>query len=136
MELKTISRTYDNNSYRIKVVKLKSPLRQFYRRHNDLGWLTVVNICVTNDHGYVSFVVIIILSFIHDFHRVCTTRVPRWVPLVEQELLTLKKHMSSPLVFGRVMLLNLLSCVAFCGSLFVLFHLVCIWSVCRLTASD
>ena len=38
--------------------------------------------------------------------------------------------------FVRVMLLNLLSCVAFCGSLFVLFRLVSIWSVCRLTASD
>jgi len=34
-----------------------------------LVWLTVVNICVTNDHGYVSFVVIIILSFIHDFSQ-------------------------------------------------------------------
>jgi hypothetical protein len=27
------------------------------------------NICVTNDQGYVSFVVIIILSFIHDFSQ-------------------------------------------------------------------
>ena len=27
----------------------------------------VVNICVTNDHEYVSFVVMIIMSFIHDF---------------------------------------------------------------------
>jgi len=32
-------------------------------------WLTVVNICFTNDHGYVSFVVIIILFFIHDFSQ-------------------------------------------------------------------
>jgi hypothetical protein len=30
------------------------------------------------------------------------TRVPRCVPLVEQELLTLKKHMSSPLVSQRL----------------------------------
>jgi hypothetical protein len=64
------------------------------------------------------------------------TRVPRWVPLVEQELLTTKKHMSSPFVFVRFMLLNLVSCVAFCGSLFVLFLLVIIWSVFRLTASE
>jgi hypothetical protein len=34
-----------------------------------LVWLTVVNICVTYDHGYVSFVVIIILSFIHNFSK-------------------------------------------------------------------
>ena len=64
------------------------------------------------------------------------TRVPRWVSLVEQELLTLKKHMSSPLVFVRFMLLNLVSCVVFCESLFVLFLLVIIWSVFRLTASE
>ena len=64
------------------------------------------------------------------------TRVPRWVPPVEQELLTLKKHMSSSLVFVRFMLLNLVSCIAFCGSLFVLFLLVIIWSVFRLTASE
>jgi len=44
---------------------LKSPLRQF--TDVTMTWLTVVNICVTNYHGYVSFVVIIILSFIHDF---------------------------------------------------------------------
>jgi hypothetical protein len=31
--------------------------------------VNVVNICVTNNHGYVSFVVIIILSFIHDFSQ-------------------------------------------------------------------
>ena len=97
-----------------------------------LVWLTFVNICFTNDHG---FVVIIILSFIHDFAEF-VTRVPRWVSLVEQELLTLRKHMSSPLVFVRFMLLNLVSCVAFCGSLFVLLRLVIIWSVFRLTASE
>ena len=67
------------------------------------------------------------------------TIVPRCVPLVEQELLTLKKHMSSPLVFVRFMLLNLISCVAFCGSLFVLsfgHYMVCLstnglWVVLR-----
>jgi hypothetical protein len=51
------------------------------------------------------------------------------VSLVEQELLTLKKRMSSPLVFVRFMLLNLVSCVAFCGSLFVLsfgHYMVCL----------
>jgi hypothetical protein len=57
------------------------------------------------------------------------TRVPRRVPLVELELLTLKRHLSSPLVFVRFMLLNLVSCVVVCRSLFVLFLLVIIWSV-------
>ena len=64
------------------------------------------------------------------------TRVPRWVPLMKQELLNRKKHMSLPLVFERFMLLNLVSCVAFCESLFVFFLLVIIWSVFRLTAFE
>lgn len=43
------------------------------------------------------------------------------VPLGKQGQLTLKKHMISPLVVESFMLLNLVSCVAFCGWLFVLF---------------
>jgi hypothetical protein len=118
------------------VVKLKSPLRQFYRRNHDLGWITVENICVTNDHGYVSFVVIIILSFIHDFsqglhHKSTTMGATSGAGTAYPN----EAHEFTP-GFVRVMLLNLLSCVAFCGSLFVLFLLVIIWSVCRLTASD
>jgi hypothetical protein len=51
------------------------------------------NVCVTNDHGWVSFVVIIIQPFPHS--RLITgfvTRVTRWVPHADQELLTLLEH--------------------------------------------
>ena len=84
------------------LVKLKSSLRKFYGRHHDLVdglW----NICVTNDHGYVPLVVSTSRSFPHS--RLITglvTRLARRVPLVEQELLTLLKHMSSPPVFSGV----------------------------------
>ena len=45
--------------------------------------------------------------------------------VVEQELLTLPEHLSSPLVFSRVRFTrSLVLCVVFCRSLFVLFLLV------------
>ena len=44
--------------------------------------------------------------------------------------------MSSSLVFVRFILLNLVSCVAFCESLFIIFLLVIIWSVFRLMAPE
>jgi hypothetical protein len=50
------------------------------------------------------------------------TRVKQQVPLVEQELLTLLEHLSSPQVFSRVCVTqSLVLCVMFCRSLFVLF---------------
>jgi hypothetical protein len=55
------------------------------------------NICVTNDHGYVPFVVNTSRSFPHS--RLITgfvTRLKRRVPLVEQELLIIQEHLSSP----------------------------------------
>ena len=67
-----------------------------------LGW-PLLNICVTNDHGYVSLVVSTFRSFPHS--RLITkfvTRLTRRVPLVQQELLTLSEHLSSPLVFSGV----------------------------------
>ena len=42
-----------------------------------MTWLTVTeNLCLTNDHGYVAFVVItiIILSSFMTYHRVCNKR--------------------------------------------------------------
>jgi len=48
------------------------------------------NICVINDHGYVPFVVSTSRSF--PYSSLITgfvTRLTRWVPLVEQELLSL-----------------------------------------------
>jgi hypothetical protein len=60
------------------------------------------------------------------------TRVIRRVPQVEQALLTLPGH---PSLVGFVFL-NLVFCVVFCTSLFVLFHLAIVFSVLRFTDSD
>jgi hypothetical protein len=86
-----------------------------------LGW-PLWNICVTNDHGYVPLVVNTSRSFPHS--RLITgfvTRLTRRVPLVEQELLTLPEHLSSPRIFSGVRVtLSLVLCVMFGRSLFVL----------------
>jgi len=67
-----------------------------------LGW-PIWNICVTNDHGYVPLVVITFRSFPHSWLIAgFVTRLIRRVPHVEQELLTLPEHLSSPPVFSRV----------------------------------
>ena len=61
------------------------------------------NICVTNDHGYVPLVVNTSRSFPHS--RLITgfvTRLLLRVPLVEQELLSLPEHLSSPPVFSGI----------------------------------
>jgi hypothetical protein len=47
------------------VIKLKSSLRTFYGRHHDL--VNHYGVSVSHDHGYVPFVVIIILSFPHQW---------------------------------------------------------------------
>jgi hypothetical protein len=74
----------------------------------DLWWdgLYKRNICVKNDH--VTLVVIPIHPFsIHDLSQL--------VPLVEQELLTLPEHLSSPLVFSGVCVVqSLVFCVDHC----------------------
>jgi hypothetical protein len=64
-----------------------------------LGW-PLWNICVTNDNGYVPLVVNTSWSFPHS--RLITVCVTRPVPLVEQELLTLPEHLSSPPGFSGV----------------------------------
>ena len=72
-----------------------------------LGW-PLWNICVTNDHGYVPLVVNTSRSFPHS--RLITgfvTRLTRRVSLVEQELLTLPEHLSSPPVLVGFVLLDL-----------------------------
>ena len=79
------------------LVKLKSSLRKPW-----LGW-PLWNICFTNDHGYVPLVINTSRSFPHS--RLITgfvTRLTWRVPLVEQELLTLPEHLSSPPVFSVV----------------------------------
>jgi hypothetical protein len=57
----------------------------------------------TNDHGYVPLVENTSRYFPHSWLITgFVTELTRRVPLVEQELLTLPKHRSSPPVFGRV----------------------------------
>jgi hypothetical protein len=61
-----------------------------------LGW-PLWNICVTNDHGIVLIVVNTSRSFPHSrFITEFVTKLTRRVPLVEQELLILPEHLSSP----------------------------------------
>jgi hypothetical protein len=82
------------------LVKLKSLLRNCLRSPPWPGW-PLWNICATNDHGYVPLVVNTSRYFPHS--RLITgfvTILTRWVPLVEQELLTLPEHLSSPPVFS------------------------------------
>jgi hypothetical protein len=79
-----------------------------------LGW-PLWNICITNDHEYVPLVVSTSWSFPHS--RLITgfvTRLTRWVPLVEQKLITLPEHRCSPPVFSGVRVTrSLVWCVLF-----------------------
>lgn len=63
-----------------------------------------------------------------------------WLPLVEQEHLTLPEHMNSCPVFSRVLAWSLILCVVFLKKLFVLLSLF-LWQLClsvllRFTDSD
>ena len=73
------------------------------------------NICFTNDHGYDPLVVTTSRSFHHSWLITgFVTRLTRRVPLVEEELLTLPEHLSSPPVFGGVRVTrSLVLCVCF-----------------------
>jgi hypothetical protein len=101
--------------------------------------------CVTNDHGYV--------PLCHKWSRICSTcrkhfphsrlitgfvtRLTRRVPLVEQELLTLPEHLSSPSVFsawGSCYSIFSFICM-FCRSLFVLLCFF-FWPLCCLFFSN
>ena len=82
-----------------------------------MTWLTVKiwNICVTNDHEYVPLVVNTSRSFPRSwFITGFVTRLTRRMSLVEQELLTLSEHLSSPPVFSVVRVTrSLVLCVCF-----------------------
>ena len=68
----------------------------------NLGW-PLRNICVTNDHGYVPLVVNTSQSSPHSWLITrFVIRLTRRVSIVDQELLTLLEHMSSPPVLSRV----------------------------------
>jgi hypothetical protein len=79
-----------------------------------LGW-PLWNICVTNDHGYVPLVVNTSRFYPHSWLiSGFVTRLIRRVPLVEQDLLTLPEHLSSPLVFSWVRVTRSLAlCICF-----------------------
>ena len=87
-----------------------------------LGW-PLWNICVTNDHGYVPLVVNTSLPFPHS--QLITgfvIRLTRRVSLVEQKLLILPEHLSSPPIFNGVRVTRYLvlcvclvdRCLSFC----------------------
>ena len=82
-----------------------SPHRSFYERHDKLTPCLIEMKFLDNDHGYIPLVVNTSRSFPHS--RLITgfvTRLTR-VPLVEQELLTLPEHLSSPpFLLGFVLL--------------------------------
>ena len=88
------------------------------------------------DHGYLPLVVSTSWSFPHS--RLITgfiTRLTRRVPLVEQALLNLPEHLSSPTVFSEVRVAQSLVFCVFCR--FVLYLFVIVFSVLlRFTDSD
>jgi hypothetical protein len=95
------------------------------------------NICVANDHGYVPLVVNIFRSFLHScLINGFVIKVTRRMPLVEQELLTIPQHLSSPPISSVVHVTrSLVLCVIFCRSLFVLLCLI-FWPLCCLSFFD
>ena len=74
-----------------------------------------VNICVTNDYGYVPPDVNTSRSFPHSwFITGFVTRLTRRIPLVEQEPLTLQGHLGSTPVYSGVRITrSLVLCVCF-----------------------
>ena len=91
-----------------------------------LGW-PLWNICVINDRGYVSLVENTSRSFPHSWLITgFVTRLTRRVALMEQELLSLPGHLSSPLFFlggeGGSYYSIFSSICMFCRSLFVLLY--------------
>ena len=95
---------------------------------------------VTNDHGYVPHAVSTSRSFPHSRLIIgFVARLTRRVPLVEQGLLTLPEHMSSPPVFSGVRVtpsLVLYVCFVDRRLSFCTFSLAIVFSVLRYTNSD
>jgi hypothetical protein len=113
------------------VFKLKSSLRNLTVA--TMTWLTVAEyLChkwpriysVCRNHY-------LILSSFMTCYRVCKllTRVTRRMPHVELELLALPEHLISHSVLVWCVLPNLVFCVMFCRSLFVLFLVAIVLSV-------
>jgi len=81
-------------------------------------------------HGYVPPVVNTSRSFPHSWLIIrFVTRLTRWVPLVEQELLTIPEHLSSPPLFSGVRVTRaLVLCVCFVDRCLSFFF----WPLCCL----
>jgi hypothetical protein len=92
----------------IKLIKLKSSLRKFYGRHHDLVHRYGISVSqITTIYSTYRKHFPVISSFF-------ATRPIRRVPLVEQELLTLSEHLSSPAIFSGVPVTrSLVLCVCF-----------------------
>ena len=100
-----------------------------------MTWLTVTKYLFTYDHIY-STCRKHYRSFPYSWLATgFVARVIRRVSLVEQKLPTIPEHLCSPLVFSEFRVArSLFFCVLFCRSLFVLFPLVIMLSVLRLTS--
>ena len=86
-----------------------------------MTWLTVMEYLCHNGHGYVPFVVNTSRSYPRSW--LITGYVTRLTRLVEQELLSLLEHLSSPPVFNGVRVTRSLGFIyMFCWSLFVLLY--------------
>ena len=95
-----------------------------------LGWP------LWNDHGYVPLVVNTSRSFPHSWFIIgFVTRLTRQVLLVEQELLTLLEHLSSPSDFSGVLVTRSCFMCMFCRSLFILLFFF-FWPLCCLFFFD
>ena len=113
-----------------------------------IGWVEVITLkvlrssrwlgkplrkmCVTNEHDYGLHIVSTSWSVLHSILITeFILRVTRWVPLVEQDLLTLPEHLSSPFVIGWVRVARSVAvCVTLSKSLFfVVFPLAIVSSV-------
>ena len=122
---------------RVPLGKVEVITSKILRSPSWLGW-PLLNICATNDHGYVPLAVNTFRSFPHS--RLITgfvTRLTRRVPLVEQELLNLPEHMSSPrdrFLVGFCYSIFSFMCM-FCRSLFVLLYFF-FWPLCCLFFFD
>jgi hypothetical protein len=88
--------------HRKKPITLSSMIQLYNSSTVRLGW-PLWNICVTNDHGYVPLEVNTSPYFPHSWLITgFVTRLTRRVSFVEQELLTLSEHLSSPPGFSGV----------------------------------
>jgi len=85
-----------------------------------LGW-PVQNICVTNYNGYVPFAVITFQYFLHSWLiNGFWQRLTRRMPPVEQELLILTEHLSSPCFFFLFIRVCAVQSLVFCVAFFTI----------------